>query len=84
MTPCVNIFLNLFLEGLFFMENKNKTSESRLKANKKYLSQFSDVKIRLKPDEHKAVQEHANQTSESVAAFIKRAINETMERDKNK
>lgn len=60
---------------------ENKTSEARLKANKKYLSQFKNVKIRLKPDEHEAVQEHANKTGESVAAFIKRAIAETIKRD---
>ena len=62
---------------------ENKTSEARLKANKKYLSQFSDVKIRLKPEEHKTVQDHAKKTGESVAAFIKRAINETIDRDNN-
>lgn len=65
------------------MENKNKTTDSQLRATKKYLSQFSDVKIRLKPDEHKAVQDHAKKTGESVAAFIKRAINETIDRDNN-
>ena len=60
---------------------KNKTSEARLKANKKYLSQFKDVKIRLKPNEHEELQEHAKNTGESVAAFIKRAIAETIKRD---
>lgn len=66
------------------MENKNKTADSQLRATKKYLSQFSDVKIRLKPEEHKAVQDYAKKTGESVAAFIKRAINETIDRDNNK
>ena len=60
---------------------ENKTSEARLKANKKYLSQFKDVKIRLKPNEHEELQEHAKNTGESVAAFIKRAIVETIKRD---
>ena len=60
---------------------KNKTSEARLKANKKYLSQFKDVKIRLKPNEHEELQEHAKNTGESVAAFIKRAIAETIKKD---
>lgn len=60
---------------------ENKTSEARLKANKKYLSQFKDVKIRLKPNEHEELQEHAKNTGESVAAFIKRAIAETIKRD---
>lgn len=60
---------------------ENKTSEARLKANKKYLSQFKDVKIRLKPNEHEELQEHAKKTGESVAAFIKRAIAETIKKD---
>lgn len=60
---------------------ENKTSEARLKANKKYLSQFKDVKIRLKPNEHEELQEHAKNTGESVAAFIKRAIAETIKKD---
>ena len=60
---------------------ENKTYEARLKANKKYLSQFKDVKIRLKPNEHEELQEHAKNTGESVAAFIKRAIAETIKRD---
>ncbi|MGN0488436.1 MAG: plasmid mobilization protein [Ruminococcus sp.] len=60
---------------------KNKTSEARLKANKKYLSQFKDVKIRLKPNEHEELQEHAKNTGESVAAFIRRAIAETIKKD---
>ena len=60
---------------------ENKTSEARLKANKKYLSQFKDVKIRLKPNEHEELQEHGKKTGESVAAFIKRAIAETIKKD---
>lgn len=60
---------------------ENKTSEARLKANKKYLSQFKDVKIRLKPNEHEELQEHAKNTGESVAAFVKRAIAETIKKD---
>lgn len=63
---------------------ENKTSDSQLKATKKYLSKFKDVKIRLLPEEHAQISEHAKATGESTAAFIKRAIAETIERDNNK
>lgn len=67
---------------MFFMENK--TSESQLNATKKYLSKFTETKVRLMPEEHAIMTAHAKSMGESTAAFIKRAINETMERDKNK
>lgn len=63
------------------MENGNKSSPSRLKANKKYLSKFVDIKIRVTPEERERLQEHALDMGESVASFIKRAIREAMLRD---
>lgn len=63
------------------MEIKNKTTDSQLKANKKYLSQFVDIKIRVTPEERLNLQNHARDMGESVSAFIKRAIRETMLRD---
>ena len=63
------------------MSNQPKTSESRLKANKKYLSKFADIKIRVEPEWRDTIQAHANSVGESTSAFIKRAITETMERD---
>ncbi len=63
------------------MKNKNKTSNSQLKANRKYLSQFVDVKIRVTPEERERLQNHALNMGESVSAFIKRAINEAMLHD---
>ena len=61
-----------------------KTSEAQLKATKKYLSKFADLKIRVTPEFREVVQEHAKAFDESTSAFIKRAIVETMDRDQSK
>ena len=66
------------------MSEQLKTSESRLKANKKYLSKFADIKIRVEPEWRDTIQEHASSVGESTSAFIKRAITETMARDQAK
>lgn len=66
------------------MEKKNKTPEYQLKANKKYLSQFVDIKIRVTPEERVDLQDHARDMGESVSAFIKRAIQEAILRDNSK
>lgn len=60
----------------------NKTPEFQLRAAKKYLSKFVDVKLRITPDERSALQAHAADMGESVSTFMKRAIQETMARDK--
>ena len=60
---------------------ENKTPEFQLRANKKYLSRFVDIKIRVTPEERERLQEHALDMGESVASFIKRAIREAMLRD---
>ena len=57
------------------MEDRKPLTEARKKSIKKYLSQFADFKV----DE---VHNHAAQMGESTAAFMRRAIAETMERDK--
>lgn len=64
---------------MFYMENT--TSKSQLKATKKYLSKFTETKVRLLPEEHAVMTAHAKSRGESNAAFIKRAIAETIERD---
>ena len=59
-----------------------KTSESQLRASKKYLSQFKEIRIRTLPEEHDAIIAHAKAMGDkSTVAFISRAIHETMERD---
>ena len=64
------------------MAEDRKTPEYQLKATKKYLSQFADFKIRITPEYRTEIQQHAKAMGESTAAFVKRAIAETMERDR--
>lgn len=63
------------------MNEKKPLSEARKQANKKYLSKFAEMRIRVMPEERDAIQNHATTMNESASAFIKRAIDETMARD---
>lgn len=63
------------------MAEKKVVSESQKRASKKYLSQFAELKIRVLPEQRDEIQAHAKKMGESTAAFIKRAIDETMARD---
>ena len=63
------------------MAEKKVVSESQKRASKKYLSQFAELKIRVLPEQRDEIQAHAKKMVESTAAFIKRAIDETMARD---
>lgn len=65
-------------------ENSTYTgfTEARARANKKYISQFAEVKIRMAPARRDEVRDHASRMGESMNAFLSRAISETMERDK--
>ena len=64
------------------MSNKKPLSEAQKKANAKYLSKFAEMRIRLEPDYYEEIKLHAESMGESGAAFAKRAIAETMERDR--
>ena len=60
----------------------NRTPEYQIKAVKKYLAKFKEVKLRLLPEEHEAIVKHAQAMGDkSTVAFISRAIHETMDRD---
>lgn len=65
-------------------ENSTYTgfTEARARANKKYISQFAEIKIRMSPARRDEVRDHASRMGESMNAFLSRAISETMERDK--
>lgn len=65
------------------MPDKKPLSEARKKANAKYLSKFAEMRIRLEPDYYEEIKRHAESMGESGAAFAKRAIAETIERDKH-
>lgn len=60
-------------------------SEAQLKANDKYLKTKTDsILIRVAKGEKEILQAHAQQQGKSLNSFIKEAIDEKMERDKEK
>lgn len=61
----------------------NKYTEARKKANEKYNAKaYEEIKVRVYKGEKEKIKAHAEAQSESVNGFIKRAIDETMERDR--
>ena len=59
------------------------TSESQLRANKKYHEKFDLLQIRVPQGRKDAIQRHAADNGESLNGFVRRAIDETMERDRS-
>lgn len=59
-------------------------SEAQLKAAKKYQQKFDKVQIRVPHEEKDMIDAHAASQGESVNSFVRRAISETIERDKAK
>jgi len=58
-------------------------SKAQQKAVTKYMKEnYDEFKVRMPKGKKKQVQEHIMSTGESMNAFISRAINEAMERDK--
>jgi predicted HicB family RNase H-like nuclease len=53
------------------------------KATNKYRSKYSMLQVRVEPAEKEAITQHAKERGESLNQCINRAIQETMERDKN-
>ena len=56
----------------------NETSKA---ATNKYREKFSMLQIRVQQEERDRIAEHAAGRGESMTAFIRRAVRETMERD---
>lgn len=59
-------------------------SEAQLRANKKYQKKFDKVQIRVTHEDKQIIDNHAESMGESTNAFVRRAISETMVRDKKK
>ena len=57
------------------------TSDSQMKANKKYHAKFERIYIRVPLGETEAIEVHAEKMNESVNSFVQRAIIEAIERD---
>ena len=58
-------------------------TEAQIRARKKYREKQEYLQVRISPEEKLAIAEHVNTTNESLSDFIRRAITDTMERDKS-
>lgn len=63
------------------MDRKKSSSEAQIRAHKKYMKNFVEVKVRMTPEKRETIKAHAKKQEESTTSFINRAIDETMERD---
>lgn len=59
-------------------------SEAQKKASVKYLEKLDEVRIRMPKGKKETIKAHAETKGESVNGFINRAIDETMEREKDR
>lgn len=59
-------------------------TEAQKRAQKAYMSNFCEVKVRMTPDRRELVKAHAMRMNESTTEFINRAIDEAMQRDEEK
>jgi len=56
-------------------------TEAQLRANEKYLEGFEMISFRVKKGEKEKIIAHASSQGESVNAFLKRAVEETIKND---
>lgn len=56
-------------------------TEAQKRAQKKYMSSFVEIKVRVTPEKRTTIQEHAQVMGESATTFINRAVDSQMERD---
>lgn len=60
-------------------------SEARKKANEKYNAKaYDQIKVLVKKGQRDVIKAHAEKQGESLNGFIKRAIDEAVERDNSK
>lgn len=52
------------------------------KAQQRYMEKFAVARVRMERERYEQVKAHADSRGESMNGFIGRAIDETMERDK--
>lgn len=57
-------------------------TEAQKRAQKKYMSSFVEIKVRMTPEKRSIIQGHAQTMGESATTFINRAVDEAIERDK--
>ena len=66
------------------MSERKPITDAQKKAIHKYLAKFVEMKIRVSPEYHEEIKQHAANMGESATAFMKRAVAETMARDLEK
>lgn len=75
------------VESYFFIEGTQHGKIGHIgcqkKAIRKYQSKFIEMRLRVTPEYHDEISQHAQSMGESDAAFLRRAVAETMERDKH-
>lgn len=59
-------------------------TEAQLRASRKYHEKFDKLQIRVSHEEKETIDSHALTMNESVNSFVRRAITETIERDKQR
>ena len=58
-------------------------SEASKRATMKYQKEnYIQLNIRFSPEQRKAIDEHVGYTGETMTKFVKRAVEETIERDR--
>ena len=57
-------------------------TEAQLRASKKYHEKFDNIQIRVPAGEKEVIANYAAEKGESLNSFVRRAILETMDRDK--
>ena len=57
-------------------------SKAQRKATEKYLVGLDEFKVRLPKGYKESIKKHAEERGESMNAFFKRAVDETISRDK--
>ena len=59
------------------------TSDSQKKAVRNYLDKQDDIRFRVPKGEREIYRKHAEKMGESLSAFLKRAVKETIAHDNN-
>ena len=58
-------------------------TEAQKRAQKKYMSNFVEIKVRVTPEKRTVIQEHARTMGESATTFINRAIDNQISHDRD-
>ena len=81
----VCVFLIIHTHILVFWGDQMAISEARKKANDKWRDKFEEIRFRVPKGQKEIIVSHVEETNDSsVNAFLVRAVNETMERDRTK